>query len=173
MHPFLRRLALCLTVALVWGGTVPVRAATISQVLPNGRSGLADYRPGEAGRPAVLVVHGFLQTFNFSTIAALVNDLADQGYTVLAPTLTLGIDGRSASLACDAIHTHTEVGEAEEVAAWVAWLRARGYADIALIGHSSGALTVLDYAAHADTAVRKVIAASLTSLDLGWGDHQR
>lgn len=126
-----------------------------------GRTATASFHPGERG-PAVLLLHGFLQTREYLTVSALRAGLADQGYTVLAPTLSLGIDRRKASLACEAVHTHQMADDLAEIAAWIAWLQARGHRDIALVGHSNGARQLLAYVNQEPlAAVRQVVAVGL------------
>ena len=83
-----------------------LHAETVSHTLDNGTTTLADYRKGDENKPAFLLLHGFLQTHNFSTIQSMADELADTGYTVLAPTLSHGVDNRNQSIACDALHTH-------------------------------------------------------------------
>ncbi len=135
--------------------------ADISERLPSGLIAHADYRAGSPDRPAVMVLHGFMTTQNFSTIRTIVNELNESGYTVLAPTLTLGIDQRRGGLACGAIHTHTMSADLAEVSWWVDWLAAHHPGPLVLIGHSSGSLQSIAYAADKPSAqLRMVIATS-------------
>src|SRR5574340_86391 len=122
----------------------------------------AEYLAGQADRPAVLLLHGFLQTRAFSTVAALARGLHDAGYAVLSPTLSLGIPGRNKSLACEAVHAHSLDDDVAEIARWVAWLKSRGHSRIALVGHSFGSMQLLAYlAGRPDPAVKAYIGASL------------
>jgi pimeloyl-ACP methyl ester carboxylesterase len=120
-------------------------AAEISIPLSSGNKALADFRPGDTSKPAIFILHGFLQTYRYSTVQLLVDELADNGYTVLAPTLTLNIDQRRNGLGCDAIQNHTVADGNREIADWVAWLKGQGYAHIIAIGHSSGSMQLLSY----------------------------
>lgn len=148
-------LLLCLPLA---GWSEPVR-----QRMPSGLMAVADYRPGEPGKPAVLVLHGFLSTHRFATVQNIVETLADNGNPILAPTLTLGIDGRQTSLACDAIHTQTLAQDLAEIGHWIRWLAARHRGPIVLIGHSWGSLELLAWLAdHGHPRVRLLIATSLS-----------
>jgi pimeloyl-ACP methyl ester carboxylesterase len=106
-------------------------------------SATADFRPGKSGKPAILVLHGFLQTREFGIIKALVDDLASAGYTVLAPNLSLGISYRKNSLNCEALHLHDMGDDIGEIQLWMQWLRARGYARVVGLGHSFGAVQLL------------------------------
>lgn len=163
-----KRFYVCCTLALwlLLLGAHDAGAAILEETLPSGLKVQADFRPGDPERPAVLVVHGFMTTYNFNTVRGIADLLAENGYTVLAPTLSLGINGRLAGIPCDAVHTHTMEQSLDEIGWWVEWLTRRGYQDIVLIGHSSGATQALLYAAGTPhTAVRGVIAVSLIYLD--------
>jgi dienelactone hydrolase len=111
--------------------------------LPGGLTAGAEFQAGREGRPAVLLVHGFLQTREFRTVARLATSLAEDGYPVLTPTLTLGIDQRRQSLSCEALHTHSMPQGATEIRAWSDWLANRSGAPLIAMGHSSGAIRVL------------------------------
>ena len=141
--------------------------ATIEEVkLPSGYTATADYRKGSAELPAVLVLHGFLSTRNFLTVSNLIESLASDQYTVLAPNLSLGVNKRKISLACEAIHTHSLDQDIEEIDVWVKWLEQRGHNRIILIGHSYGSLHGLLYALkHPSPKLIKLIAASLVDVE--------
>ncbi len=141
-------------------------AEVIKATLPNKLHVTSLYHQGEQKRPAVLLVHGFLQTRNYQTVNSLSNSLADDGFTVLAPTLSLGVSLRQRSLACEAIHSHTMQDDINEISFWVSWLIAKGYEQIILVGHSYGSLQSLVYASgNPDPAVKKVIATSLVDVE--------
>ena len=76
---------------------------TVKEPMPSGIKATAFYSEGEAGKPAILLLLGFLQTRNYLTVNSLSTSLADEGFTILAPTLTLGISNRKRSLPCDAV----------------------------------------------------------------------
>jgi pimeloyl-ACP methyl ester carboxylesterase len=136
--------------------------------LGNGLTAQAEYLSGKPTLPAVLVLHGFLQTHDFPTVATLASGLNDNGYTVLAPTLSLGVPNRKQSLACEAVHRHSLDEDLDEIDRWVKWLASRGHRQIVLIGHSFGSMQLLAYlAGKPDPAVRGYIAASLTETQIG------
>lgn len=142
--------------------------------LPSGKIVSADFHAGDRGKPAVLVLHGFLQTSAFPTIASMMDALATAGYTVLAPTLSLGISQRNKSLSCEAVHLHTLDDDAAEVAFWVRWLRQRGHTHIILVGHSFGNLQLLTYLGRdASPAVKQVLMISLTDVEVKQDARQR
>ncbi len=142
-------------VANSWAGDVSAR-------LDNKVTVSAQYLPGEAGKEAILVLHGFTTTRNFSTVQSIVAEMAGNGYTVLAPTLSMHINDRRASVPCDAIHTSTLEDDVDEIAFWVDWLVEHGHRSITLIGHSMGSLQLVAYASnHPHKSVNRVIATSL------------
>lgn len=144
---------------------LPCAADPIQQRLANGLVANADYHRGDNGQ-AVLLLHGFLATHQFPTIQHVASDLSDEGYTVLSPTLTLGINDRTTSLPCTALHLHTMARTIEELGWWVDWLAAQGNPNITLIGHSAGSIQVLAYSLeHPNPAVRQLILTSLVSLE--------
>jgi esterase/lipase len=137
-------------------------ADTVEAKLENGVIATADFRAGKPSRPAILLLHGFLQTRNALPISPLANTLSDDGYTVLVPTLTLGINQRAQSLDCEAPHIHTKEGDVAEIGYWTDWLVRKGYKSIVLIGHSSGSLEILQYVSQNPSPAAKM--AILTSI---------
>lgn len=138
-------------------------SARMSLELPSGLTAESDYWPGEADRQAVLILHGFLQTREFPTVRRLAEALADEGYSVLLPSLTLGLDRRRQSVACEAIHTHSMQQDVAELRAWVDWLVERSGKPPVVIGHSTGGAQIaalLD--THRDLAVDQALLISLS-----------
>jgi pimeloyl-ACP methyl ester carboxylesterase len=151
--------AIILLASSIWG---TASAEVIDRKMPNGLTATADYYQGQADKPVVLILHGFMQTREFPTVARLANSLKDEGYTVLVPTLTLNIDKRNKSLACEAVHTHTMEEDVSEIAEWVDWLYARQKKQITLIAHSAGSLTLLALMeSRPDPRIEKLILVSL------------
>ncbi len=143
-------------------------AVVVHETLRPGISASADYLMGERDKPAVLLLHGFLQTRDSSTVATLANGLRDAGYTTLTPSLSLGIPNRMQSLACEAVHKHSMSDDVAEIRHWVLWLKARGHRSIVLLGHSFGSLQTLAYlTADADPAVKAMLGISLVEAKIG------
>ncbi len=137
-------------------------AGDVSAKLDNQVTVSAQYLPGEQGKEAILVLHGFTTTRNFSTVQSIVGEMASDGYTVLAPTLSMNINDRRESVPCDAIHTSTMEDDLDEITFWVNWLVEHGHHSITLIGHSMGSLQLVAYASgHPHKSVNRVIATSL------------
>jgi pimeloyl-ACP methyl ester carboxylesterase len=137
-------------------------AELVSLALGANLAGNAEYRKGDPTKPAVLILHGFLQTQDFPIVYRLTEGLSAEGHGVLAPTLTLGVTHRRQSLACEAIHSHTMADGIREIEAWIKWLKARHPGPIVVLGHSLGSLTLLAYLDKgADPAVVKFIGVSI------------
>ncbi len=148
-------------------GTV-AGAEVISIEMANQLTASAEYRAGNSGLPAVLILHGFLQTRDFSTVARLSDSLHELGYSVLAPTLSLGISTRAKSLPCEAIQTHSMQSSVDELRTWVRWLTNRGHQQIMLVGHSAGSVMEVAYLSQQpDPAIQGAILISLSYFGQG------
>jgi pimeloyl-ACP methyl ester carboxylesterase len=144
------------------------QAVIAQQEMRPGIPASAEYLIGERDKPAVLLLHGFLQTRDFPTVATLARGLHDEGFTVLAPTLSLNIPNRTQSLACEAVHRHSLDDDIAEIARWVDWLKSQGHHSIVLLGHSFGSLQLLAYlSAGPDAAVKGYIGVSLIEAEVG------
>jgi len=164
----------CICVIASFAFAIGARAEVVELTLPSKLVAKAEYRAGNPAKPAVVLLHGFLQTHNFPTITRLVDALAGEGYTVLAPTLTLGITHRSQSVACEAIHTHTIAQGANEIQAWVKWLGEKRPGKIILGGHSLGNLYNLAYlASYPDSKISKFVGVSIVEGRLKIGEAGR
>ena len=138
------------------------RAEPVELTLPNKLVAKAEYRQGDPNQPAVILLHGFLQTHEFPTIHSLLEGLSGSGRTVLSPSLTLGVTHRKQSLACEAIHSHTLKEDGREIDAWVKWLKARHHGPIVLVSHSFGSVEALAYlSAKPDPAITRFIGVSI------------
>lgn len=140
----------------------PAWAHLVELTLPSKLVARAEFREGQPGKPAVILIHGFLQTHEFPLIHRLTDSLSGAGYTVLAPSLTLGISHRKQSLACEAVHSHTQGDAINELDAWVKWLKKKQVRSIILLGHSFGSMQALAYAVERrDPIVKKIIGVSI------------
>lgn len=145
----IRYLTLCM---ICWLGNAAYCQAAhvpehINESLPDGVHASAEFIKPEEGKPVVLVLHPFLQTYSFSVIENLTESLVSEGYGVLRPTLSLGIDYRKQSLACEAVHGYSLDEKVQELQFWSDWLRKRKINDVIGFGHSSGATMVAMYQA--------------------------
>lgn len=98
------------------------------------------------GQPVVLIVHGTLGHHRMEIVQALQAGLRERGIASLALTLSLGRDARRGMLDCAVEHEHRMTDAADEIGAWVDWLKQRQAARIAVLGHSRGAQQAAHYA---------------------------
>ncbi len=146
--------------------SLSVQAEEIQLKMPNGLTASAEYSQGADGQPVVIILHGFLQTYEFPTVARLANSLREEEFTVLTPSLTLGIDHRKQSLSCEAIHNHSMEEDAVEISAWVEWLKQQTGKPVTLIGHSVGSLNLLGFmSTQSSENVERLVLISLLNLD--------
>jgi pimeloyl-ACP methyl ester carboxylesterase len=165
----MRAYLLCLLIALF---PASIHAAVVQQEMRPGIVASADYMTGASDKPAVLLLHGFLQTRDFHTVASLGRGINDAGYAVLTPTLSLNVPNRSQSLACEAVHKHSLDDDVAEIARWVRWLKSQGHRSVVLFGHSFGSLQLLAYLSHKpDPIVKGYVGASLIETQLGQTDR--
>ncbi len=142
--------------------SLTAQAANVTLTLASKLVAQAEYSKGRPGKPALILVHGLLQTHEFPTINRLIEGIRDAGHTVLAPTLSLGVTHRRQSMACEAIHTHTMKDVGHEIDAWVKWLKRRHDGPIILVGHSFGSVESLAYlSGNPDPAITRFIGVSI------------
>ncbi|MBU0593720.1 MAG: alpha/beta hydrolase [Gammaproteobacteria bacterium] len=153
---------------------VVASADTVEIRFSPGLVGVADYRAGKAELPAVLLLHGFLQTRNSPPMSRLADALSDAGYPVLVPTLTLGVSRRNKSLSCEAVHKHTLPDDLQEVSQWLNWLANHGYKKVVMIGHSSGSKDVLAYLVDKPgVLVERAILVGITPIEVDAEQHRK
>jgi len=150
-------------------------AQTVEVKLPSGMTASANFQAGLPAQPAVLLLHGFLQTHHSPPMSSLANNLASKGYTVLNPTISLGLNKRSQSSPCEAAHTYTMDEEISEIGYWVTWLNKKGYKNIALAGFSSvGNLDVLLFNLQTrHPAIKASILISLNPLEVAQEEQKK
>jgi pimeloyl-ACP methyl ester carboxylesterase len=116
----------------------------------------ADFDPatGKAGADRViLLTHGALAHRQTETIGYLQRLFKERGYGTLAINLSLGLDNRHGMYDCKTPHRHRNQDAAEEIGAWVAWLRGQGAQRVALLGHSRGGAQTALFAAEQESAL--------------------
>ncbi len=129
---------------------------------PDGKPLNAEYQAGDTRRPAILVLHGFLQTREFLTTQSIINGLSSAGNAILSPNLSLGVPDRQQSMQCQAPHQNTFEGDLREIDLWVQWLRQQGYPSVIIVGHSWGSQHGLGYAdAYPKTPIAALVSVSL------------
>ena len=134
----------------------------VHEITPLNLKAEAEYVVGDKDKTAVLILHGFLTTNKFHTVITMSQALQDEGYTTLAPTLTLNISQRRNSVKCNSIHTHTLEKDVIEISEWITFLKNKGHKKVVILGHSSGSQELLELLnTHTDI---KLDAAIFTSL---------
>lgn len=107
---------------------------------------------------AILITHGGLVHRGTESMAYLQRLLNDKGYSTLAINLSLGLDNRHDRYDCQVTHRHRNADAADEIGAWVDWLKGQGAKRITLLGHSrGGAQTALYAAEHPDALLHAVV----------------
>ena len=166
----LNRLILA-SIFFVFSGSLA--AETVELETGERRIAQATYLQGDNDANPVLILHGFLQTREFPTVNRLANSLNEAGYTVLAPTLTLGLNKRKKSLACEAIHTHNTNSDTAEIVQWVNWLSEKTGKTVTVIGHSAGSQTLLGYMSNYENKkLDKAIFISMSYFAQGPSAHE-
>lgn len=160
-----------LIVGSCWQATA--QAELIELKLNNGIMVEAEYHQGETGMSSIMILHGFLQTRDFYTVKRLADSLIDSGYSVLMPTLSLGLNRRNKSMDCEAIHFHSMEADIIEIELWVDWLHKKSGNDIILIGHSAGSVFELAYLDQAiKPPVKQAIFISVSYFGSGPYSHE-
>ncbi len=150
MRQFLRRittktaaLTISMLVNLAWLN--PAAAQTVNhKIEPLNITAQAEFVKGDEDKPAAIIIHGFLTTNQFHTVKSMAQAMEDAGYSVLTPTLTLGINLRKQSVKCNSVHTHTLEDDIIEVEEWIKWLATvHNKKEVVIVGHSSGSQELL------------------------------
>jgi pimeloyl-ACP methyl ester carboxylesterase len=152
---------------------LPAVGGIVTLQMEQGLVASADYLQGTIDAPAILILHGFLQTREFITVRRLADSLHELGHTILLPNLTLGISARKQSLSCEAIHTHSMEQDTREIARWVDWLQQQTSKQVVLIGHSTGSLQLVVYLSqHPEAPIAQSIFISLLPYGVGPASYE-
>lgn len=171
----IRRTLLLITAPCLFLNSLPALSELVETKLPDGVIAMANFHSGLNTKPAVIVLHGFLQTYHSPPMSSLASNLSSRGYTVLSPTLSLNINHRNQSMACEAVHIHSMEGEVDEVSYWVTWLNNKGYKNIVLVGFSStgNIAAILLSARKTQPSIKQLILVSLNPLFSEPGERQK
>lgn len=105
----------------------------------------------------ILITHAGLATRNMELYVYLQKLLRKKGYNTLAINLSLGLNNRHGMYDCKATHRHHYADAANEIGAWVSWLKQEGAKQVVLLGHSRGGGDTALYAAERDNALVKAV----------------
>lgn len=151
-------LALALSAGLV--SSLPsVRAEDrVVTLSTQGVVGLADL--DEAGRatntPIVVIIHDAQSHKDAEPIRRLRQALVERGVSVIAPTLTLGVDRRAGAIDCRQVQGRTLADMVPEVEDWVNYARTTGTRKVFVAGIGMGANLVARYLMVAPTVAGAV-----------------
>ena len=118
---------------------------------------------GVKPRVAVLWLHGLFQTHQMREPISQQREFwVSEGYPVLSPTLTLGVNDRKESYDCSYPLDHPYELNIKEIKEWVRWLRDQGVEKIILAGHSMGGQEVIHTAEElsGDKSIAGVLAVA-------------
>ena len=126
--------------------TVPFHDITINanlEMAPNKK--LAD--------GVIIITHAGLAHRGMELYIYLQSLLKDRGYNSLAVNFSLAINNRHGMYDCKKTHRHHYRDAADEIGAWVSWLKQQGVNKVVLLGHSRGAAQAALFAAEQDNAL--------------------
>ena len=96
-----------------------------------------------------LLLHGTRGHKNLELISSLRESLLDIGVDSLSINLSYGIADRNNDfLPCDIHHKHTVKDSLDEIKLWYNFINNKGYTKFYLIGHSRGAVDILNFYLH-------------------------
>lgn len=105
----------------------------------------------------ILITHGGLAHRDMEIITYLQKLLKERGYNTLAINLSLGLTNRHGMYDCAVTQRHTNNDAADEIGAWVDWLKQQGATRVVLLGHSRGGAQTALYAARPGNALVKAV----------------
>ena len=93
-----------------------------------------------------LLLHGTRGHQNLELISSLIESLLDIGIDSLSINLSYGVEDRNNDfLPCDIHHQHTVKDSLDEIKLWYKFISNKGYTKLYLVGHSRGALDILNF----------------------------
>lgn len=100
----------------------------------------------ESASQVILILHGLLGHNQGAIVRTFQTGFLKNGWTSLAPNLSLEIDDRHGNFDCATPHRHRLIDAVDELGAWMTWLKARGVRRVILVGHSLAANQVMAFA---------------------------
>lgn len=105
----------------------------------------------------IIITHGGLAHWGMEAIVYLQALFKERGYTTLAINLSLGLNNRHGMYDCKVTQRHRNTDAADEIGAWVDWLKTQGVRRVTLLGHSRGGAQTALYAAEHDSDLLKAV----------------
>jgi pimeloyl-ACP methyl ester carboxylesterase len=96
------------------------------------------------------MVHGTLAHNQMEIMATIQELLTDAELSSLAINLSLSVDDRRGTFACETPHAHRDSDALDEIGLWLDWLKARGAQRVVLLGHSRSGNQVARFVAERD-----------------------
>lgn len=101
--------------------------------------------------PVILMIHGTFAHNQMEIMATIQELLTDAELSSLAINLSLSVDDRHGTLACETPHAHRDSDALDEIGLWLDWLKAQGAERVVLLGHSRGGNQTARFVAERDT----------------------
>ncbi len=101
--------------------------------------------------PVVLMIHGTFAHNQMEIMATIQELLVDAGMSALAINLSLSVDDRHGTFACETPHAHRDSDALDEIGLWLDWLETRGAERVVLLGHSRSGNQIARFVAERDT----------------------
>lgn len=130
--------------------TLPYKGLTL-----NANLALAASKTAAEG--VILITHAGLATRSMELYVYLQKLFKEKGYSTLAINLSQSLNNRHGMYDCKVTHRHLYANAADEIGAWVAWLKKHGTKHVVLLGHSRGGSETALYAAERDNPLMKAV----------------
>ncbi len=101
--------------------------------------------------PVILMIHGTFAHNQMEIMATIQELLTEAELSSLAINLSLSVDDRHGTFACETPHAHRESDALDEIGLWLDWLKARGAERVVLLGHSRSGNQIARFVAERDT----------------------
>jgi pimeloyl-ACP methyl ester carboxylesterase len=125
--------------------------------------------------PVVLMIHGTFAHNQMEIMATIQALLTDAELGSLAINLSLSIDDRHGTFACETPHAHRDSDALDEIGLWLDWLATRGAERVVLLGHSRSGNQIARFVLDRDTPQVEalvLIAPSTWDADRGAKNYQ-
>ena len=101
--------------------------------------------------PVILMIHGTFAHNQMEIMATIQELLTEAELSSLAINLSLSVDDRHGTFACETPHAHRNSDAPDEIGLWLDWLAARGAERVVLLGHSRSGNQIARFVAERDT----------------------
>ncbi len=159
--------ALGLMLAMAVHASAPAEEVTIEHQGITLNARLARAQSWPQGR-VVLMIHGSLAHNKMEIMWTIQELLVDAGLSALAINLSLSVDDRHGTFACETPHAHRDSDALDEIGLWLDWLETRGAERIVLLGHSRSGNQIARFVTERDAPrVEAVVLVAPSVWDAG------